>query len=195
MKDIRIIMCALMLLLLGLSSAAQDFSVKTNLVDDALLDVNLGVEAAVAPKWTVEMPVSFNAWTLSHKRRWKHWAVQPGVRYWLCDRFAGHFFGAHLHGGQYNIGGIDGKINIFGTDLRKLKDSRYQGWFVGAGVSYGYTWILGRHWNAEAEIGLGYAYTRYDRYGCSGCGKKEATGRTHHYVGPTKAAINLVYVF
>ena len=47
----------------------------------------------------------------------------------------------------------------------------------------------------ETEIGLGYAYTRYDRYGCSGCGKKEASGRTHHYVGPTKAAINLVYVF
>ena len=127
--------------------------------------------------------------------RWKHWAVQPEVRYWLCDRFGGHFFGAHLHGGQYNIGGFDGKINMLGTDFRKLKDTRYQGWFIGAGVSYGYAFILGRHWNLETEIGLGYSYTRYDRYRCSGCGKKVETDKPHHYMGPTKVAINLVYLF
>ena len=79
--------------------------------------------------------------------------------------------------------------------LMKLKDTRYQGWFIGAGVSYGYAFILGRHWNLETEIGLGYSYTRYDRYRCSGCGKKVETDKPHHYMGPTKAAINLVYLF
>ena len=49
-----------------------------------------------------------------------------------------------MHGGQYNIGGFDGKVNFLGTDARKLKDSRYQGWFIGAGVAYGYAWILDR---------------------------------------------------
>ena len=73
-----------------------------------------------------------------------------------------------MHGGQYNIGGFDGQINFFGSDARKLKDSRYQGWFVGAGIAYGYAWILGRHWNLEAEIGFGYSYTRYDRFQCAG---------------------------
>lgn len=194
MKYIRIILC-IILLPFAAGAMAQDIAVKTNLIDDALLDINLGAEVALAPKWTIDVPVSFNAWTLSNQRRWKHWAVQPGARYWFCDRFAGHFVGAHLHGGQYNIGGFDGRVNILGTDLRKLKDARYQGWFIGAGISYGYTWILGKHWNAEAEIGIGYAYTRYDRFRCSGCGKKEASGRTHHYVGPTKAAINIVYLF
>jgi len=82
------------------------------------------------------------------------------------------FFGLYLHGGQYNIGGFDGKYNLFGTDARKLKDTRYQGWFVGTGISYGYAWLLGRHWNLEAEIGFGYSYTRYDRFRCAGCGKK-----------------------
>ena len=100
-----------------------------------------------------------------------------------------------MHGGQYNIGGIDGKVKFLGTDARKLKDTRYQGWFVGAGIEYGYAWILGRHWNLEAEIGFGYSYTRYDKYRCSGCGKKVETNQPHHYVGPTKAAINLVYLF
>ena len=71
--------------------------------------------------------------------------------------------------------------------------SRVGSW--AAGVAYGYTWILGLHWNLEMEVGFGYSYTRYDRFRCSGCGKKVETNRPHHYVGPTKAAINLVYVF
>lgn len=173
----------------------QDVAVKTNLAADGFLNPNLGVEVGLAPKWTLDVIGQVNAWTLSHDRRWKHWALQPGVRYWLCDRFSAHFIGAHVHGGQYNIGGIDGRVNFLGTDFRKLKDNRYQDWFVGAGVSYGYAWILDRHWNLEAEIGVGYSYTRYDKYRCAGCGKKIEEDKPHHYVGPTKAAINLVYLF
>ena len=144
----------------------QSVALKTNLVDDALLNVNAGIEVGLAPKWTLDIPASFNAWTLSHDRRWKHWWVQPGARYWFCNRFAGHFVGVHTQGGQYNMGGFDGKWNLFGTDARKLRDTRYQGWFLGAGVSYGYSFILGKHWNLEGEIGIGYSYTRYDSYPC-----------------------------
>lgn len=174
---------------------AQTTAVKTNILSDAFLNVNAGVETGVAPKWTLGVTGEFNGWSLSHGRRWKHWAVQPEARYWLCDRFSGHFFGVHAHGGQFNIGGFDGRLNFLGTDARKLKDTRYQGWFVGAGVTYGYAWILNRHWNMEAEIGAGYSYTRYDRFRCVGCGKKIESGKTHHYVGPTKVGINLVYLF
>lgn len=177
------------------SSSSQTVALKTNLLDDVFLDINIGAEIGLAPKWTLDVPASFNAWTLSHDRRWKHWAIQPGVRYWFCDRFAGHFVGAHIHGGQYNIGGFDGKINFLGTDFSKLKDTRFQGWFAGAGISYGYAWILGRHWNLEAEIGLGYSYTRYDQFRCAGCGKRIKRNKPHNYVGPTKAAVNIVYLF
>lgn len=173
----------------------QKMALKTNLLDDAILNVNIGAEIGLAPKWTLDVPVSINAWNLSHQRKWKHWYVQPGVRRWFCDRFAGHFVGVHAHGGQYNIGGFDGKINMLGTDFRKLKDSRFQGWFAGAGISYGYSWILGKHWNIEAEIGFGWSYTRYDRFECLGCGRKVESGKSHNYVGPTKAAINVVYSF
>jgi len=180
---------------IGYRASAQDFALKTNLVSDGLLSPNLGLEFGLAPKWTMDISGQYNGWKLSHDRRWKHWAVQPEARYWFCDRFAGHFIGIHAHGGQYNIGGIDGRVNFLGTDARKLKDTRYQGWFAGAGLAYGYAWILGRHWNLEAEIGIGYSYTRYDRFRCTGCGKKIENDKPHHYVGPTKAAINLVYLF
>ena len=187
----------LVLFFVGLSQGVkgQNIAVKSNILSDALLNPNIGIEVGIAPKWTIDVSGQFNAWNLSHMRRWKHVAMQPEVRYWFCDRFSGHFVGMHLHGGWYNIGGFDGKINMLGTDARKLKDSRYQGWFAGAGIAYGYAWILGRHWNLEAELGFGYSFTKYDRFRCAGCGKKVETDKTHHYIGPTKLAINLVYVF
>lgn len=194
-RKIFILIVAAMSMFAAQRTKAQDVGIKTNLAADGLLSPNLGVEVGLAPKWTLDLTGEFNGWTLSHNRRWKHWLVMPEARYWLCDRFSGHFFGVEAHGGQYNIGGFDGKWNLFGTDARKLKDTRYQGWFVGGGVTYGYAWILGRHWNLEAEIGVGYSYTRYDRFRCAGCGKKIETDKPHHYVGPTKAALNLVYLF
>lgn len=174
---------------------AQEVAVKTNLLADTFLSPNLGMEIGLAPRWTLDVTGQMNHWTLPENKRWWHWAVQPEARWWMCDRFAGHFFGAHVHGGRYNMGGFDGKLHFLGTDARKLKNSRYQGWFAGLGVSYGYAWILGRHWNLEAEFGFGYSYTRYDKFRCSGCGKKVQTDVPHHYVGPTKAAINIVYLF
>lgn len=174
---------------------AQDIALKTNLLSDGFMNVNLGVETGVAPKWTIEAEGELNAWRLSHGRRWKHWAVQPEVRYWLCDRFGGHFVGVHIHGGQYNIGGFDGWYNFLGTDAKKMKSNRYQGWFAGFGLSYGYDLMLSRHWNLEGEVGIGYSFTRYDRYECSICNRRVEAGKTHNYVGPTRLAINLVYVF
>lgn len=174
---------------------AQKVGVKTNLAADFALNPNIGLEVGLAPKWTLGVDGQFNAWTISDDKRWKHWAVRPGVRYWLCDRLGGSYFGAYLHGGQYNVGGINLHVNFLGTDFRKLKDTRYQGWFAGGGVSYGYAFVLDRHWNLETEIGIGYSYTRYDRFRCAGCGKKIETDKPHHYVGVTKAAINLVYLF
>lgn len=194
MKVMRTLMVCI-LSSISFLALGQKLALKTNILSDALLNPNIGIEVAISPRWTLDIPVSFNAWNLSHSRRWKHWTVQPGARYWLCNTFAGHFLGAHAHGGQYNIGGIHNDIKFLGTDFSKLTDTRFQGWFVGAGVSYGYAWILGKHWNLEAEIGVGWSYTRYDRFRCANCGKEIESGKSHNYVGPTKAAINLVYVF
>ena len=174
---------------------AQNVAVKTNLLYDAAATINAGVEVGLAPKWTLDVSGNFNGWTMSDDRKWKHWMIQPEARYWFCDRFAGHFLGIHAHGGQFNIGHLDYGFKFLGTDFSKLTDHRFQGWFAGGGIAYGYTWILGRHWNLEAELGIGYSYTRYDKYECAGCGEQVEEDKTHHYFGPTKAAINLVYVF
>lgn len=185
-------------LLLGVMSVgmhAQKVALKSNVLYDAALTINGGIEVGLAPRWTLDVSGNYNGWSLSHGRRWKHFLVQPEARYWFCDRFSGHFIGLHAHGGRFNVGMLKNDFKFLGSDFSRLSDNRYQGWLVGAGLGYGYSFILGRHWNMEAEIGVGYAYTKYDEFECVRCGQRTATGKSHHYVGPTKAAINLIYVF
>ena len=54
--------------------------------------------------------------------------------------------------------------------------------------------MRGKRWYLEAEIGIGGAYTNYDKYYCPKCGEKIGSD-DHIYYGPTKLAINLVYLF
>lgn len=177
------------------SAKAQNVSVKTNLLHDATASVNAGVEIGLGPRWSTDLSGGYNAWTFEGERKWKHWLAQPEVRYWFCDWFAGHFVGVHALGGQYNIGNVSLPFKWLGRDFSELRTSRTQGWFAGAGVAYGYAWILGRHWNLEAEIGAGYVYTQYDDFECGVCGHKIRENVPYHYVGLTKAAVSLVYVF
>lgn len=189
-----ILLLAIVIAGMSQTAWAQDVAVKTNLFADAFLSPNLGMEIGLAPRWSLDVSGQFNAWTLSHDRRWKHWLVQPEARYWLCTALGGHFLGFHALTGQYNVGHIDTGFKFPGTDFSHFKGHRYQGWFGGLGVAYGYSWLLGKHWNLEAELGFGWAYTRFDRFECAGCGRRSGKGH-HNYVGPTKAAVNLVYVF
>ena len=180
---------------IGLSVSAQNWAVKTNLLYDMTATMNLGAEVRVSPQWTLDVSANWNPWTFSDNKKWKQLVVQPEARYWFCEAFNGHFVGAHLLGGIYNMGNWDTGFTFLGTDFGKLKDHRYEGWMLGAGIAYGYQWILSKHWSIEAEIGIGYVYSRYDKYRCAGCGRKTEEGKSHHFVGPTKAAVNLIYVF
>ena len=195
MYSLRSYLSAVLLALTSFGAVnSRETALKTNLLYDATATVNIGLEQAIAPKWSIDLSGNLNAWNMHDGARWKHWLVQPEARYWFCQALDGHFLAAHLVGGQYNVGSwSDG--GLWNIKSAKLANNRYQGWFVGAGIGYGYSWMLAKHWNLEAEIAVGYAYSRYDRFECEECGREIESKRNHHYVGPTKAAISLVYVF
>lgn len=195
MKKLFTLLILLAITMLTSEANAQKAAIKSNIFYDATATANIGIEIKLAPKWTFDLSGNLNGWRLSGDKQWRHWLAQPEARYWFCNTFAGHFVGTHLLGGQYNFGHLNMGFRLPGSDLSKLKDFRYQGWFVGAGITYGYAWILSRRWTLETEIGLGWAYTRYDRFRCAGCGRKIESNQTHNYFGPTKVAINLVYAF
>lgn len=177
---------------------AQDFSIKTNIAHNAAGIVNLGIEAPFRnDRWSMDVSGALNAWHAWGERdtKYKHYIVQPEFRYWLCNRFSGHYIGFHVHGGQYNVGNIQNNFSSFGTDFSNLSDRRYQGWFAGAGFSYGYALPLDRNWNLEFGIGAGYSYTCSDVFECQDCGKQLAHNQPHHYFGITKISIGIVYLF
>jgi outer membrane protein OmpA-like peptidoglycan-associated protein len=158
-------------------------SVKSNLLYDLTGTLNLGAEFRLGNRWSIDLPVNYNPWSLSKGKKIKHWLFQPELRYWTKQSFRGSFWGLHLHAGEYNV------ARIFS------KNRQYEGWLAGAGISYGYRWNLSRHWAMEASIGVGYAYLDYDRYHLNDdncCG--QLTASTHkHYLGVTKAAVSLIY--
>lgn len=176
-------------------SPAQDFAIKTNLLYDATATANLGIEIGLSKRWTLDISGNVNAWEVSGDKSWKHLMVQPEARYWFCDRFAGHFLAIHAHAGGFNVGNISNDVTFLGTDFSDLSDYRFEGWFAGGGIGYGYAWVLGTHWNIEAEIGVGYAFCQFDKFECYQCGKKIKEDCTYNYFGITKVELGLVYVF
>jgi hypothetical protein len=164
---------------------AQKVAVKSNLLYDATATINLGVEVGLAPKWSLDLSGNYNGWKMGDDARWKHWLVQPEARYWLCEKFNGHFFGLHAHYADYNVGGMK-----FLSD--NMEKHRYQGHLYGAGLSYGYQWLLSNRWSMEAVIGIGWAHLDQDKYPCASCGSV-LKNDTKDYFGVTKAAVSIIY--
>ncbi len=163
-------------------------ALKTNLLIDATASISLGVEFRTGRKTTLDLPFSYNGWDFSNNRKWKHFLVQPAFRWWLCESFNGHFFGAHAHYAEYNVGNLPSP-----PFSATMQNYRFDGWLAGGGLSYGYHWILGKRWSLEAEIGLGYARLQYDKYPCEKCGTRIAR-ETKNYWGPTKAGLSLIFM-
>lgn len=178
-----------LMLFVSIALSAQDFAVKSNLLYDATATINLGVEIGLSPKWTLDLSANYNGWTFDENRKWKHWMAQPEARYWLCERFNGHFLGTHLLGGQFNAGGVKLPFGMY----KGLRNHRYEGFYYGAGLVYGYQWLLNRRWSIEAALGLGYVRAHYDRYNCPQCGDWEGSGKKN-YLGVTKAVVSLIYI-
>lgn len=164
-------------------------ALKTNLLYDATSTFNLGVEFKLSSKYTLDLSANYNPWTFSDKKKLKHVLIQPEIRYWLCEPFYGHFFGLHGIYTHYNIANVKVPFNLF-TNLEKY---RYQGDGYGAGISYGYHWLLSSRWSIEASVGVGYIYFDRKKYLGHKCGKF-IDKRGEHYFGPTKLGLSVIYI-
>lgn len=176
-------------LMISFSLYSQNIGLKNNLVYDATLTPNLGLEIGIGKKTTLDLIGGYNPFTFSNHKRWKHWLAQPEIRHWFCEKFNGTFMGLHAHGGEFSAAKIKLPFGMF----RGLRDHLYEGYFVGGGISIGYQWILGKHWNFETSIGGGYTFIHYDKYPCADCGTKLATDN-YNYWGVTKATISIIYM-
>ena len=83
-------------LLLVSSSMYGQIAVKTNVPMDVLRIPNIGFELGISKKITLDVPLYYNPWKFSDDKQLKLSMIQPEIRYWLCDKFNGHFFGPAL---------------------------------------------------------------------------------------------------
>lgn len=169
---------------------SQNIGLKTNTLYWATATPNIGAEISVGRKLTLDLTGGYNPWELGNNKKFKHWIAQSELRYWFCETFEGHFLGIHTQGGEFNIGRINLPGIVFGSGSENY---RYQGFFVGGGISYGYQWILSPRWNLEANIGIGYNYIKYDKFEPCNCGE-QLENKSSNYFGPTKIGLSIIYL-
>ena len=182
------ILLYLLFLLFPLAVSAQ-WALKNNLLYDAALTWNAGVETRIRPQWTLALGAGYSPYKLgtNSTQRWRHLMIMPEARYWFCEAYARHFISMNAVYSHYNASKLN--LPIYGTG-----DYRYQGDFVGAGASYGYAIAIGKnkHWNVEFEVGADLCYTWYDKYECEHCGD-ELGSESKWFVLP-KLGVNLAWI-
>ena len=180
---------------------AQQVALKTNALYWATTTPNLGMEVGLGRRTTIDLMAGYNPFTLNKElnKKVKHISLMPEVRYWFCESFNGHFIGINGNYSQFNVSAIP-VPNVFfdimapSHEVGDPKTTRNQGWAAGAGITYGYQWILGKRWNLEATLGLGYWYTVYDQFESRKCGLFQNTIE-RHMVGPTRCGLSFIYLF
>ena len=119
---------------------AQRFAVSTNALEWLTLSPNLSFDMAFSQHHAFSMSASASTWKISDNLHLQHITVSPEYRYWFRMPFYGHFMGANLIYSSYDfsLGGFDRRNDL-----------------LAAGVTYGYSLMLGKRWNIVPVIGLG----------------------------------------
>ena len=209
-----IITVSLLLSLITTRAGAQTLALRTNLLYDATLSPNLGVEVRLDSMWSAGINVGFNAWDIdkSKNKKWRHLLVSPNVR-----KYFGHkrdslcvygfmkngtygvlrdsvvtrrmqYFEGNIIYSHYNVGNANIPFGLYSA----IKDRRLQGDLLALGAKYGYGWILARDWRIEAEAGVAIGYAWFKEYDCDHCGTYYGKG-DRIFLLP-QLGINVVYI-
>lgn len=170
-------------------------SVKTNLLYDAVLVPNLGVEFYLGNDWSITANWMHAWWR--HEIKHKYWRIYGGdlgVRKWFGRAAAekpltGHHAGIYgqmltydfENGGRGYMGGEPG-----GTILDKAN-------YVG-GLEYGYALPIGKRLNLDFVIGVGYMGGKYHEYVPIDGHYVWQVTKKRSWFGPTKAEVSLVWL-
>ncbi|MDR2887906.1 MAG: DUF3575 domain-containing protein [Bacteroidales bacterium] len=167
------------------------FAIKTNLLYSMATTMNLAVELRLWRKATIDLSFSLNPWTYNKEEnsKFKFFLSQPEFRLWPLEAFNGHFFGLHGHYAYYNVGSLPGS-----AFTETMNTYRFEGSLAGAGLSYGYHWMVTPRLSLEAEAGAGFMQLQYGKYPCQTCARL-LTDETKNYWGLTRAGLNLIYLF
>lgn len=175
----KIFIAGIALMSLGWHSAfAQRIALKTNLLYWATLSPNFELEARLSPKFTGSIAITGNFAKVQDYQP-GFVAVEPELRYWFERPMARHFIGLSGMYTDYDI---------------KWKDMSHTGDAVGAGLVYGYDFVIGRQWNIELSIGAGMARVRDIKYNVNTQQKPESPNNIGWKPALMRAGVTLSYI-
>ena len=69
-------------------ATAQTVALRTNMLYNATLSPNLGVEVRLDSSWTAGINVGLNAWDIDKQKnkKWRHLLVSPNVRHYFASK-------------------------------------------------------------------------------------------------------------
>lgn len=162
-------------------------AVKTNMLYDAALVPNIGVEFYLGKNFSIAGNWMYSWWKDDSKAwYWRTYGGDLAVRYWFGKAARKKpLTGQHV--------GVYGQIVTYDFELggRGYLGDR---WSYGAGVEYGYSLPVARRLNIDFNIGLGYLGGEFKEYlPIDGHYVWQVT-KYRHMFGPTKAEISLVWL-
>ena len=166
-------------------------ALRTNLLYDATLSPNLGLDLRVDSAWTVGLLAGFNAWDIDKEsnKKWRHMLFSLRARrYAKKALFQKRYFETDLIYSHFNVGNIKFPFGLY----KSVRDRRLQGDLVALGGKYGYSWIMARDWRIEAEAGVAVGYAWFKEYDCPHCGTYYGKG-DRIFLLP-QLGINVVYI-
>lgn len=162
-------------------SFSQVSAVKLNAAALFVGVINPEIETAISPSMSMNLSIIAYPWGKIPIKgnHFLNFTVQPGVRYWFQGLHTGVFAGAHATATytEASFGNRD-----------------YRGAGVALGLSAGYAWMLAPRWNLELEVGGSVMYLRYDGRPIGGSYRGRLASEKVLAL-PTKAGINIVYLF
>lgn len=162
-------------------------ALKTNLLYDALLVPNIGVEFHLGKGWTIGANWMYAWWDIESKHYfWRIYGGDLAVRKYFGRKakekpLTGH----HL--------GLYGQLLTYDFELG---GTGYLGdrWSWGTGLEYGYSLPVARRLNIDFSVGIGYLGGEYKVYDPMDGHYVWRETRQRHWFGPTRADISLVWL-
>ena len=175
---------------LGEEERQPRVALRTNLLYDATLSPNLGVDVRVDSAWTVGLLAGVNAWDIdkAKNKKWRHALFSLRARKYRDSLFHKGYYEADLIYSHYNVGNTKIPFGLYSA----VKDRRLQGDLIALGGKYGYSWILSRNWRIEAEAGVAIGYAWFREYDCDRCGTYYGKG-DRIFLLP-QLGVNVVYI-
>ena len=175
---------------LGEETKQPRMALRTNLLYDATLSPNLGVDVRVDSTWTVGLLAGVNAWDIdkAKNKKWRHMLFSLRARKFRKNLFEKGYYEGDLIYSHFNVGNIKFPFGLYSA----VKNHRLQGDLVALGGKYGYSWILARDWRIEAEGGIAVGYAWFKEYDCPHCGTFLGNG-DRIFLLP-QLGINVVYI-